>query len=678
MITEGKSIFVLGGKGARAFVSALLLMLLAGMSGEAAAASVSSADASHGRSALRFAQQERWRQSDEHVRRIGSPALKKAMLWYKLKHPNSGGSFAQYKNFIEKNPHWPAQDLLMRQAEKSLQQQDAATRRAWFAKHPPQTALGRILDAELALEGIDWDGRAKNSEAARKAFSQIREAFRTGGLGREEQELIIKKYGGILTGDDYFQAAEALYNDERLRQADEMMGKLSLQQQHYFDARRKLIRLNGGAESALRRVPAEMQNIPGLLYDRLLWRHQRKLANGSVEILKKAPKNLPNPAAWWKIRKYYVWDAIEKGHYTKAYALLGNHGQKEGESFADAEWLAGWISYRYLKDYSKAYEHFYKLYHGVQYPISRSRGAYWAGMASLKHGEKEIGQKWLALAAMHPYTYYGQLAHEELAPGTPPKLPKPETISDSAFAAYQKKELPQAALALYQMDETALAMQLINHLVDTAANDAERTMAAMLGQRLKREDIVVKTSKQAMQQGTILPKVGYPVKNFAPRKTIEKELVMAITRQESQFKKDAKSPAGALGYMQVLPSTAKQVSKQLRLSYSLSKLTNDGEYNMQIGSAYLAGLINSYDGYYPLAIAAYNAGPGRVRQWMKEFGDPRDPKIDPVQWMERIPISETRNYVQRVLENLQMYRYKMGGYKAEKVRLKKDLYRKRG
>jgi soluble lytic murein transglycosylase len=249
-------------------------------------------------------------------------------------------------------------------------------------KHPPQFAIGKLFDAETNLQGKNWKASDRKDPIVAKALSTIRTAFRSGELSTEQQSYVMKNYGTILKQSDYFEAVDALYWSRDLRQADKLLSKLNTKQRKFFDARKRLIRSSNGVDSALRRVAKELKTHPGLMYDRLYWRHKRKLRGGSIAILKQAPNSIPHPYLWWKIRKYYVWDAIEKKRYRNAYNLLKNHGQTEGEGFAEAEWLSGWLNYRYPQNPSRAYEHFFKLYHGVKYPISKARGAYWAGRAA--------------------------------------------------------------------------------------------------------------------------------------------------------------------------------------------------------------------------------------------------------------------------------------------------------
>jgi len=631
-------------------------------------------DVSHGKMAFKYGKRSDWRRADAHARKIRHAPLKKAYRWYKLKHPNGGADFQALQRFIAANPDWPAMDALIHRTEEQLARLDTAKRQAWFAQRPPQFAEGKLYHAEMFLDGHDWQGKDKEKAAVNTAITQIRELFQSGQYNDALQQYITRKYASILRNEDYFAAADALYWTRDLHQAESLLNKLTRKQQHLFDARKRLIRSSYGVDSAIRRVPKELKDHPGLMYDRLYWRHKRRLHRGSQSLLKKAPDLVPHPYKWWKIRKYYVWEAIEEKRYKEAYRLLKNHGQTEGIGIAEAEWLAGWISYHYLNQPGQAYEHFYKLYHGVQYPISKARGAYWAARAAMKHGEEVIGKKWYVIAAEHPYTYYGHLAFQQIEPRKPVPLPTPPSFSGGEYRQFKQQELPQAALALYEVNEVTLAKRFIHQMIENRQEAKTQAMAAKLGYSMGRDDIAVKAAKEAFKYGTLLPEIGYPTVTFVPRKRIEKAMVMAIARQESQFKQSSQSHVGAVGLMQLMPATARQVSRQLRLRYSKSKLARDSNYNMQIGSAYLANMIAKYDGYLPLAIASYNAGPGRVQGWMKAFGDPRDKHVDPIHWVERIPITETRNYVQRVLENLQIYRYQMSGWNARSVNLKGDLY----
>jgi soluble lytic murein transglycosylase len=384
---------------------------------------------------------------------------------------------------------------------------------------------------------------------------------------------------------------------------------------------------------------------------------------------------VPHSEKWWNIQRLYVWKFIEDGNYKAAYSLAENHAQVEGKSLTDAEWLCGWLSYAYLRNPARAYTHFYKLYHAAQFPVSKSRGAYWAGKAATAHGSAEIGLRWLKLAAEYPATFYGQLALAEIHGKAGASLPPPIRATPTETKAFAARPVAQAALILDAMDEDALANKFLMHLVQNAKSHTERAMAAEMMEDIGKHYLTVKVAKEAMKFNTILPDIGYPMIKFTPVREIEPALPLAIARQESEFNPRAESTAGALGLMQLLPSTAKEVARKIGQPFNKSALTANPSYNMQLGSTYLADLINAYRGSYILAIAAYNAGPGRVSRWREEFGDPRNPDVDPILWIERIPITETRNYVQRVIENLQMYRHRINGYKAAPMMILQDLRR---
>ena len=407
-----------------------------------------------------------------------------------------------------------------------------------------------------------------------------------------------------------------------------------------------------------------------MVYERLRWRRKKGKNEFAQELLANPPQNLGVPLRWWRERAIVARRALRAGHVSVAYSLTKNHGlSKDHRSgIISAEWLAGWIALRFLKDSDDkkaAYSHFVTAYSHATYPISRSRGAYWAGRAAEARGEMREASTWFRRAFLHQTTYYGQLAAARLPFGDRLKLPSLPRLDQEKVKRFEKNELVQVVRTLSKAGLQDLLGPFIRQLNRQDNTITWRAKVADLAGQVGRPDLAIGAAKETMRAGFHLIEAGYPILRHKLRPGIEAPLVQAIIRQESAFNLRAISHAGARGLMQLMPRTASRVASKIRLRYVLKKLTEDKAYNLQIGQAYLADLLREFDNSYNLTLAAYNAGPARVRRWIKANGDPRDPIVDPIDWIELIPLDETRNYVQRVIENLHVYRHRMGEKKID-------------
>jgi soluble lytic murein transglycosylase len=313
-----------------------------------------------------------------------------------------------------------------------------------------------------------------------------------------------------------------------------------------------------------------------------------------------------------------------------------------------------------MKEPALAFEHFSQILTRVNTPFAKARAGYWGGRAAEAQGKSDLAAKWYAAGADHMATFYGQLAAHQLGRDAPPR-PEPEPVPDAAERAqFDNNEVVRAARIFFELGDPAHGKVFLLHLADNATSPTTFAMLATLAESSGRIDLAIAVAKRAIEAGTPLMIHGYPTTEIPGGGTAERSLLFAITRQESAFERDAVSRVGARGLMQLMPATASSVAAKMQLPFSADRLTADGIYNVLLGRSYLEGLIDIFGGSYALAIAAYNAGPSRVRQWLRDYGDPRGGDIDMVDWIEMIPINETRNYVQRVLENLQIYRGQIG------------------
>jgi len=360
------------------------------------------------------------------------------------------------------------------------------------------------------------------------------------------------------------------------------------------------------------------------------------------------------PDKWWKEREIISRALIYKKKYELAYKIASKHGLKEGPEYAEAEWMSGWIALSFLNDPILAKDHFENFYNNVGYPISLSRGAYWLGR-SYDDINKTLAKKWYSEATKFLSTYYGQLAHLKLYPNESFELPEQSKVDEKFKKKFYENDLVKIVLLLDELDKDKYSKHILRHLATTNISEGSEILAAELATSISRYDFAIQIAKLASYEKRFHNNFNYPListpKFINGRKIPESSFILSIIRQESEFDMTAHSHAGAKGLMQLMPYTAKVVAKQAKLPYSKSRLTADPEYNINLGSHYIAGLILEYDGSYPFAIAAYNAGPKRVKYWKRINKNPQKKQINYVDWIEMIKFRETRNYVQRVLEN---------------------------
>ena len=604
--------------------------------------------------------------------RIKNPLARKIVKWAALDRPDPTNGFAEIARFIQENPDWPDRKGLLRRAEEAMNQNTAdADVLAWFEKHPPLSGDGKArLGEPLVATGRDAEGQA-----------MIREAWINGDFAKRREIAFYGRHRRLLTTDDHRRRLDRLLWEGRYWPAHRMMWKVPPEYRALAQARMSLRRQEGNVDRLIDKVPREMQNDPGLIYERLRWRRMKGKYDSAIELNENFPPDLEvHPERWWRERAVLVRRLLSTGDVTMAYRIALNHGMdsEHGGAFAEAEWLAGWISLRFLADPGAALAHFMRFYDEVKYPVSLARAAYWAGRALEAMGDKTQAEDWYKTASMHSTTYYGQLSIARMNPGTSLRLPPEPPVTDGDKRAFDAHELTQAVKMLGEIDEHDRLRPFILRLDELAKSPGWRVLTAELARQSDRLDLSVLVAKRAERDGLKMPEKAFPDSVPSPLRAHdgfpppEMPAVLAVIRQESAFNVRAHSHANAQGLMQLLPHTALKVAKRLNLPFDRRRLTTDPPYNMTLGRAYLAELLDEFKGSYVLALAAYNAGPHRVKKWIKENGDPRERDVDAVDWVELIPFQETRSYVQRVLENLQVYRVRLGKEEVA-LRLEKDL-----
>ena len=606
-------------------------------------------DDTHAKSAFLFADKQDWPNALSHAKQSGDNALVKLMTWEYLMDSNSGASFADISRFIDDNPNWPEQKRLHIRAEQALRDDSVPDRDiiAWFGDDKPITGVGKMAFAEALRRG--------KLASQDKLNDIIRDAWRTGDFDEAQEKIILNTYGKILTESDHIARIDRLLWEEKTAPAKRDLPHVPDGYVRMFKARISLISKSKLAPIDVALVPASLKNNPGLMYDRMRYRAHKDDDKGVRDILFTAPANPPYPEKWWHYREIQVRESIAEKDYANAMKLLAKHGELEGANLADAVWLQGWIRCEFQGQAKTAYKDFTGLYEKVHYPVSRSRAAYWAARAALRSGDNASAATWYGRAASFSTTFYGQLALLKINASTALSFPSAPSISSRDKAEFERDDAVRAIRLALHYNSFAIANRMLADMIETSDEDTTIAMLADLGSSSGYPYLSVRAAKKALQQNVVLIRAGYPLPPTPKDNPLERDLTLAITRQESEFNPQAESPSGALGMMQLLPGTAKEVAKKNDLPYSLSRM-DDPLYNMTLGSYYLHRLIDSYDGSYVLAIGAYNAGPGNVRKWMQSFGTPDNDVDTAVNWIEKVPFSETRNYIQRVLENLQVFR----------------------
>ena len=611
---------------------------------------LSEADLQATRTALAAAQSGDWNRAYASAAATEDKLPLKIVRWMDYSRPGAPGRFADIAEFIEKHPDWPRQKALRKRAEEALAGEPDAIAADWFKRHPPVGSAGKIREAEIMLNSGNLEG----------GTAALRAAWIDADFGPAEERNFLAHHSAAIQSDDNEKRLDRLLWDGQPEAARRMLPLVSADWRSLAEARLALAALAPNAEFLSARVPAQLRSDPGLIYEELRWRSRKDMVDAAAQILLSQPGDPVRPSAWWGERQTIARRVLAAGNAELAYRIAEQHGSIEGTAYSEAEFLLGYIALRYMKDPADAFDHFSRIPTRVITPYAKARAGYWAGRAAAARAEPELAAKLYAAAADHRITFYGQLAAHQLGDDAPPR-PAPEPVPDAAeLARFNQSELVRATRILLDLSYRDQGKIFLLNLVDNAATPTQFAMLAALAEAGGRIDLAVAVAKRAIDAGTPLMIRGYPVTSLPGGGTAEPSLLLAITRQESAFDRDAVSRAGARGLMQLMPGTASNVARKMGVPFSAERLTADGTYNVLLGRSYLETLIDDFGGSYALAIAAYNAGPGRVRQWLRDYGDPRGGGIDMVDWIENIPIGETRNYVQRVLETLQIYRGQIG------------------
>jgi len=587
---------------------------------------------------------------------LENPVAQNLLLW-RLAVSDDRAPFSDLHLAMERLADWPRDFSIQREAEWKIEESGFSPAMIvnWFEAREPVTGEGRVA---LGRALIDI-GRIEDGQ------EQIRLAWRTQRMRLSFQSEVLGQHRDLFSGDDHAARVDFLLWAGQRTAASRLTPLLSTAEQRLADARIRLATRRGGVDRAVDAVPASLQDHPGLLYERARWRRRSGLDDAALPLLLELPDGHGNARAldsMWTERKLMILDLIRDEQFEDAYRLAAAHGMERGVDFADAEFLSGWLALTRLNQPLAALDHFTTLEAGVRTDVSLARAKYWQGRAAEAAGQLELARVRFMAAAEYPTVYYGQLALIALGPDAARiDLPPDPVPSEAERAAFDARPEIQALRLLAEAGADYLFRVFIYHFDDEMETPIEQAMLTDIALDYNRLRQAVRAAKAGRLQGITLAERAYPLIDLPSGAPISPEaaLTLSVIRQETEFDPRAVSGAGARGIMQMMPATARGTARMLDMPYDFRRLTDDPEYNLILGMAHLDEVVNEYDGSLVMALAAYNAGGHRVRRWVQNYGDPRTGEIDPINWTESIPFSETRNYVQRVIENVQVYRARM-------------------
>ena len=597
------------------------------------------------------------------ARQNGNKLLVRYSYWASLTDDHAAPtSFSQALTIAESTSDWPMHNRVRLRAEEAAFafSPDKGSMARFCSDLPPISGRGMFACVDAGV--VSGDTRA----------NYIATGWKQGDFRKDEEQRILKRYGKELSYQNHRDRIERLLFENKPSAANRLLGRMNAGDQALFRARMALRAGSRDAESKLRAVPAALKGDAGLIFDRMQWRYKKGLDSGVIEMLLAAPSNPPYPDLWFGVRADAVRKALRMGRPNDAMRILQKTGNVEVALKAEALWLKGWVALEYMRDARTAYEHFYELYNLAKFPVSKARAAYWAGICAEKNGNRDIAEDWFEKAAEHGTVFYGQLAQARLNSGDDLDIESTVRVRDISESDIRGDDALEMVKLLARHGQANGADAFLLHLASITDDEDRLALLTALAHHIGQDYDAVRVAKQALRKHVVLLERGWPLIEVPKNLAIEPALTLSIVRQESEFHTHAQSRANARGLMQLLPGTAQETARKIGVPYGLSRLWEHG-FNLTVGSAYLGRMINAYGGKLVPAIAAYNAGPGNVRKWLAAYGMPGQSVEQSVRWIESIPFAETRNYVQRVLENLQVYRHRMG-HKGG-LQIEKDLTR---
>ncbi len=636
--------------------------------------------------ALKYAAQMKSREqklSENQTPKISlADAVSDIVLWNKFsgKIDAKEISFSDISRFAMDNPFYPNIGEIRRNVERVAIANDVPYQASsiYFNSNPAGTTESKLFLLESKIDDL---ARAKISEnekdaERRKIQNSIANLWVKENFTAEEERVFLQKYSTQLSELDHVNRIDRLLWDGKNEEAKRIMSFANDDYQKLFYAIIEMQNSPKYIDKIISEVPRKLRANENLSYRRILWYRAKDKQDDLIDIMLDLPRDSKVPEKWWSLRRLYAREMLKQKEYKNAYKIISQHNlPKNSADFWEAEWTSGWIALRFLDEPKIAKQHFENFYRVVAQPVSLARGAYWIGMAEESQNNKSQAIEWYKTAAKYPIFFYGQLAihkHRTLdSAGAQADiiLPKDPDITGRDMQKIAESRAAQVAYLFAITGNKAAAAKIFEWIVNTAPTEGQIAVVMKIVNELEDRELDAKISRVAARKNVFFIKDKFQI----VKEVINDEsapLVHAIIKQESGFVPVAVSQVGALGFMQLMPATAKLVAKEIGIPYDRKKLATDIRYNIRLGSFYIKKLIDRFDGSEMLAIASYNAGPNATQRWINEFYDPRKAKdIDKVvDWIELITYSETRNYVQRIMENLIVYKYLMSRSNYDSVR----------
>ena len=618
-----------------------------------------------------YVDRKQWRLALSDAQKVQDKAIYTLVNWMYLIEPQSGASFNEYQTFIKNHKDWPRINRIKYLAEHKINfdNNSPSSIIEYFSNNPPLSGFGRLRLAEAFLENNQTE----------KARNLVKDGFKDAELSKNDLKYFSKIFKKFLTHQDYVLRADYFAYEAKYKDLKDTIEYLNPDYQKLYNARAALF-TKRSADNLISQIPQSLKEDPGLIYDRIKWRRKKARFDDALTLMNQsASDSLMRNQYLAKERLSVGRDKISDKEYKVAYDILKDHRLNEGADYAEIEWHLGWIALSFTNQTDAALSHFLKMNAAVTYPISKARAAYWIGRTYKKLGQASQANSWFRTGSQYGTTFYGQLSHIELNERRF-SINNNFKFDENKYEEF-KKNNPQAksVVVLKELNRTKYTKDILRHLGDPEQNRTfeEISMAGVLAQEIERLDFAIQIAKNASYKNLNFLEISYPrievPKQVKSQKILDSSVILALIRQESEFDTSANSKVGAKGLMQIMPATARLLSKVTNTDFSREKLTKDKDYNLALGSYYISDLDDNF-GSHDMAFAAYNAGPHRVEKWIKTYGDPRRKQIDAIDFIELIPFHETRNYVQRVSENINVYEYLSDPGNATN-KIEKILYR---
>jgi soluble lytic murein transglycosylase len=601
---------------------------------------------------------------------IGDPLARKLVEWTIVRGEENDAGFDRLSAFSSENPSWPNATMIRRRAESALwdERRGAATVLAFFQSQKPLTAKGKFALARALLAQGDQPGAAQLARAA----------WREDTCSAAVEKAVMETFGEVLTRADHKARMDRRFYDDDPDAGMRMAQLLGGNDLLIGKARKAVVEKSSSAHALLEAVPAAARNDAGYIFHKAQWLRREDKTIEAAQLLQSAPRGasqLHNLEEWWVERRLVARKLLDLGEHQAAYQVARDAAPPTKDNpRAEHEFTAGWIALRFADNPTAALQHFARVGQGTTNPITLARGEYWQGRALEAAGRNAEARAHYQAAAQYPTAYYGQIARARLGLGELTLRRPPEPSHRSALT---NLEVVRAVQLLYAIDARDLVVPFVTDLAERAVDIGALVVIAEIARKHDDARAMLLIGKAALSRGFAFDVYAFPTNGIPEFRvvgpSIDKSVVFSIARQESAFNPRAVSSANALGLMQVLPGTGKQIAKKFGFAFDRNRMLSDAAYNAQMGAAELGDVLEAYRGSYILSFVAYNAGRGRVKQWIEKYGDPRDPNVDPIDWVERIPFSETRNYVQRVIENMQVYRAQLN--QGSRLMIEADLRR---